>query len=174
MTPTADAPKRQVAALLNPLGRLSEVLFGLIMAVAIVGSTSVAAGGQRDVRALLLAALDCNLAWGLVDAVMYLVRTLAGRTDLRAVARRVRVAPAEAGRVPMRKALPDGVASVNGPEQLEARRQRLVALPVQGGSVLHRVDDAGAPAIFGMVALATFPLVLTFGFRRDAALAQQV
>ncbi|HEY4137887.1 MAG TPA: hypothetical protein VGN65_05510 [Casimicrobiaceae bacterium] len=66
--------------LLDPVDRVSEILFGLIMAITIVGSLSVATAGQNDVRTVMKAALGCNLAWGLVDAVMYLVRTLTERT----------------------------------------------------------------------------------------------
>ena len=60
--------------LLDPIDRISEILFGLLMAVTIVGSLSIATAGQDEVRTVLIAALGCNLAWGLVDAVMYLVR----------------------------------------------------------------------------------------------------
>ena len=35
----------------------------------------VATDGREEVRTLLIAALGCNLAWGLVDAVMHLVAT---------------------------------------------------------------------------------------------------
>ena len=75
--------------LLDPVDRVSEILFGLIMAVTIIGSISVAAAGRIEVRAVVAAALGCNLAWGLVDAVMYLVRTLTERTRHRALAMRV-------------------------------------------------------------------------------------
>jgi len=66
--------------LLDPIDRVSEILFGLIMAVSIVGSLSIATAGQNAVRTVVTAALGCNLAWGLVDAVMYLVRTFTERT----------------------------------------------------------------------------------------------
>jgi VIT1/CCC1 family predicted Fe2+/Mn2+ transporter len=49
------------------------------MAVTIVGSLSIATAGRNDVRVVLWGALGCNLAWGLVDAVMYLVRTATER-----------------------------------------------------------------------------------------------
>ena len=65
--------------LLDPVQRISEILFGLIMAVTIVGSLSIAASGREEVRTVLVAALGCNLAWGLVDAVMYLLNTLTER-----------------------------------------------------------------------------------------------
>lgn len=60
--------------MLDPVDRISEILFGLIMAVTIVGSLSAATAGRNDVRTVLWGALGCNLAWGLVDAIMYLVR----------------------------------------------------------------------------------------------------
>ncbi len=75
--------------LLDPIDRISEILFGLLMAVTIVGSLSIATAGQDEVRTVLIAALGCNLAWGLVDAVMYLVRTLTEKTRHHALALRI-------------------------------------------------------------------------------------
>ena len=40
--------------LLNPIDRISEILFGLIMAVTIVGSMSIATAGQAEVRLCLV------------------------------------------------------------------------------------------------------------------------
>ena len=65
--------------LLEPLDRVSEILFGLIMAVTIVGSLSIATAGHTEVRTVLIGALGCNIAWGLVDAVMYVLRGMAER-----------------------------------------------------------------------------------------------
>ena len=48
--------------LLHPIDRISEVLFGLIMAVTIVGSISIATAGHEDLRSITIAALGCNLA----------------------------------------------------------------------------------------------------------------
>lgn len=55
---------------LDPVDRISEVLFGLIMALTFTGLIGSALGDGDEVRALLLGALGCNLAWGLVDGVM--------------------------------------------------------------------------------------------------------
>ena len=54
---------------LSPVDRVSEMLFGLFMALTFVGAVSVADSGDAQVRTLLIAALGCNLAWGLVDAL---------------------------------------------------------------------------------------------------------
>ena len=63
---------------LDPVERVSEMCFGLFMALTFVGAVS-ALGGSDSPQKMFAAALGCNLAWGLVDAVMYLVRTIVGR-----------------------------------------------------------------------------------------------
>jgi hypothetical protein len=47
---------------LDPHERISEVLFGLIMVLTFTGSISIAEAGREDIRAVLIAALGCNLA----------------------------------------------------------------------------------------------------------------
>src|SRR6187551_2622780 len=61
------------SAVLNPVDRISEVLFGLIMVLTFTGAISASTDAREDVRELLWAALACNVAWGLVDAIMYLM-----------------------------------------------------------------------------------------------------
>src|SRR6266404_689606 len=64
---------------LSPVDRVSEMLFGLFMALTFVGAVSVAEAGREHIRDMLVAALGCNLAWGLVDAMMYVVRAVTDR-----------------------------------------------------------------------------------------------
>src|SRR5260221_4010905 len=78
---------------LSPVDRVSEMLFGLFMALTFVGAVSVAESSDAHIRAMFIAALGCNLAWGLVDAVMYLVRTVTDRGRLLTLIRSVRDAP---------------------------------------------------------------------------------
>ena len=49
------------------------------MALTFTGAGSVAQSGQDEIRKLLATALGCNLARGIVDAVMYQVRTATDR-----------------------------------------------------------------------------------------------
>jgi VIT1/CCC1 family predicted Fe2+/Mn2+ transporter len=63
---------------LDTVERVSEMCFGLFMALTFIGAVSVM-GGTDSPRTVFYTAFGCNLAWGLVDAVMYLVRTLAER-----------------------------------------------------------------------------------------------
>src|SRR5215813_12493400 len=85
MNPAATSSKR----VLEPVERISEVLFGLIMVLTFTGSLSVANAGRDNIRTMLIGALGCNLAWGIIDGVLYLMSSLAekgrNRTTLRAV-----------------------------------------------------------------------------------------
>lgn len=69
--------KQKRAPVLNPIDRVSEIIFGLIMALSFTGA---ATASREEIRTVLFAALGCNLAWGLVDGVMYLVSLLTERT----------------------------------------------------------------------------------------------
>ena len=66
-------------SVLGPVDRASEMLFGLLMALTFVGAVSVATAGRAEIHTMLAAALGCNLAWGLVDGIMYLVGTVTDR-----------------------------------------------------------------------------------------------
>jgi VIT1/CCC1 family predicted Fe2+/Mn2+ transporter len=160
--------------LLDPIDRISEILFGLIMAVTIVGSLAVATAGRADVRTAMGAALGCNLAWGMVDGVMYLVRTLTERTRNRSLARRIAIAEPAAAQRLIEQALPPHVTAIVGPEELEGMRRRLLHVGAPDGAGLAREDYLAAFGIFLLVVLATFPVVLPFMVIDDAVLAMNV
>src|SRR5688572_29326728 len=86
---------------LDPAERIAEVLFGLIMVLTFTGSLSIADAGREDVDVMLIGAVACNLAWGLIDAVLYLMGCLAERGGNRETHRAVyhAVNPAEARRL---------------------------------------------------------------------------
>src|SRR5271157_1378550 len=71
-----EVTTRSTKRLLDPMERVSEILFGLIMVLTFTCSFSVAGAGRREVREMLLGALGCNLAWGIIDAVFYLMSRL--------------------------------------------------------------------------------------------------
>jgi len=161
---------------LLPIERISEVLFGLIMVLTFTGSLSVANAGHEDVRTMLTAALGCNLAWGAIDAVFYLMGTLADRGSDLATAHAVRSAgdPADAHRR-IADALPPHIAAAVGPTELEAIRVRIVAqvepprLARLGGR-----DLAAALAVALWVFVATLPVALPFVFMHEPKPALRV
>jgi VIT1/CCC1 family predicted Fe2+/Mn2+ transporter len=160
--------------LLDPIERVSEIIFGLIMAVTIVGSLSIATAGLNETRTVMIAALGCNLAWGLVDAVMYLVRTLTERRRNLALARQAIVGDAETAHRLIMSALPEHVVAITGPPELEAMRRKLQNLPELGRAGLGRDDYLAAVGIFLLVVGATCPVVIPFLATRDLALAMQL
>src|SRR5215831_10584935 len=76
--PVVKVPTRD-RRVLDPVDRISEILFGLIMALTFTCTISVAETNRTEVRDMLIAALGCNLAWGLVDAIMFILTGLAER-----------------------------------------------------------------------------------------------
>jgi len=166
-------PKRE--PVLDPVDRVSELIFGLLMALSFTGAVSVAEAGRQEVRTMFVAALGCNLAWGLVDAVMYLVRTAVGRGKSLSLLRAVRGADAPAGRALIAQSLAPGVARLVSSDELETVRSRIVALPaVPARSRLGRRDLLEALAVFLLVVAATFPVVVPFAVMNDAAAAKHV
>lgn len=150
--------------ILDPVDRVTEVIFGLLMAMTFVGSLSVATAGREDARTMLIAAFGCNLAWGLADAVMYLLRTWTDRTRNRSLLTRLHSGSGAAeGQALIADELPPRIAEAAGPEGLEMLRQRMLAKARTPFSSRLGVDDfLGALGTFLLVALATLPIVIPF------------
>ncbi len=161
---------------LDPDERFAEILFGLIMVVTITGTISVTGGGREDVRTMLLAALGCNLAWGIADAVMWVLTTLIVRGRGVVAARAIRATEdPRAGQAVVAGALPPGLAELLGPAELEAIRLRVLAAPEPRTSPpLGRHDLAAALGVCALVFASTLPVVIPFLFVQDARLALRI
>ena len=165
-------PSRRV---LDPTERFSEILFGLIMVLTFTGSLSAAESGRAEVRTMLIGALGCNLAWGIIDSIFYLMNTLGERGHKLVALRRLRAFSDSAkARALLVEELPPVLASVLRPEDLDMLRERLIALPQPERAPLHRDDFRGAVAVFFLVFLSTFPVAVPFLVMHDAMLALRV
>ena len=175
--PTKPTFKRvKSRRVLAPIERFSEILFGLIMVLTFTGSLSAAGSGRTEVRTMLIGALGCNLAWGIIDAIFYLIDILAERGHAALALQRLRTTadPAKAHAL-IAEELPPGVVSVLRPEELETLRQRLTALPEPSVHIpFHRDDFRGALAVFVLVFLSTFPVAIPFLVMSDAMRALRV
>jgi hypothetical protein len=169
---TAELAEASETAL-DPVYRASEVIFGLLMAMSFIGSISVATDGREEVRTLLIAALGCNLAWGLVDAVMHLVAAKTQKRRNRVLLERLRGGrDAAAGRALIADEMPGPLAASIGEDGLEQLRQRLAAKPPEAVSPGITGRDVGdAVIVFFLVVLSTFPLVVPFMLTDDTARA---
>jgi len=181
-TPAVDAgaalPDEPAARepVLDTVDRVSEMLFGLFMAVTFVGALSVAESGRTEVKEMFIAAFGCNLAWGLVDAVMYLVRTVTARGRSLALVHAVRKAsdPA-AGRALIHASLSRVASGLVSDAEVEAMRKRVVSLAaVPARPTLNRDDWLASLGVFLIVVGATFPVVIPFAVIGDVGTAKLV
>jgi hypothetical protein len=172
----ADDPVKSSRPVLDPVDRISEVLFGLIMVLTFTGSISVAEAGREDVRTMLIAALGCNLAWGIIDGLLYLMSCLAERArNLRAF-RSVR-AVADAGQAHelIADAMPPLIASTLETADFEKIRERLKNLPEPPERArLSKKDWLGGLVVFLLVFASTFPVVIPFLVLSKAWLALRI
>ena len=167
---------RLFGRVLAPVERLSEILFGLIMALTVTSAVSVATADHMQIRTMLIAALGCNLAWGIIDAGMYLMARLGERGHNAVVARAIRKAAdrEQAHRI-IADELPPVFASIFRPAQLEEIREQICQMPPSPTHPgLAGRDWQGALGVFALVVAATFPVVIPFAIIDDARLALRI
>jgi hypothetical protein len=165
----------QSGGVLDPIDRFSELLFGLIMALTFTCTLGVVADAM-ETRTMVVAALGCNLAWGIIDAGLYLMTAINeyGRKLLSLRALRSAPDAGSADRV-LAAGLPPLVASVMSPEQLAQLRQQVLGLPeTPDRPRLTRDDWLGALAVLLITFLSTFPLVIPFMLIADLHTALRV
>jgi len=159
--------------LLDPTERFSEILFGLIMVLTFTGTLSVHEAGRADVREMLLAALGCNVAWGIVDAVMYLLTSMTMRARGRLMVRRLHESSdAKASHRIIADALPNRIAEIVDDDELESMRRRLLAREEDpAGAPLTLRDLLAAGVVFLLVFLTTLPVSIPFMIVHEPHLA---
>jgi hypothetical protein len=156
-----------VARYLDPLDRLSEFLFGLIMVLSFtLGASLIIDEGEQATRQMLLAIIGGNIAWGLIDGAMYIINSLCERSGKARLLESLQ--QADDGQ--------DTLALVGGvlDERLEPytsaeERKELYSEIVQRlrnvspqRTRLTRNDLGGALACFTLVLSTTVPAILPF------------
>jgi hypothetical protein len=169
-------PGPLVRGVLSPYDRASEVLFGLIMALTLTGALDVASATEQETRTLFVSTLACNVAWGLVDAVMYVLNQVLGRGRALLLDRAVREGsdPAEL-RALLAEVLPEPVADGFSVANLEAVRRTVASHPALHPPARVQGEDLlGAVGVFVLVVATTFPVALPFLVLSDVPLAKAV
>jgi hypothetical protein len=168
-----EAPSEALGKTLDPMERISEILFGVIMTLTFTCALAVATADNLQVRTMLVAALGCNLAWGLIDAGVYVLARVYdnGRkiTTLRAF--REAVGSASARRI-IADELSPLLAATLSDTQLEAMQGTLRRMPMPvGGPRLMRSDWIAALWVGLLCFVSTFPIALPFIVIGDARTA---
>jgi VIT1/CCC1 family predicted Fe2+/Mn2+ transporter len=134
--------------------------------------------GPEAAHQLLIAAIGCNLAWGIIDGVMYVMNAMSERGRRQRLVRAVREAPdRDSGLAIVRREFEPVVGRLAGEalcEQLYGEAwERVRALPLQRNRV-GREDLLGGLASFALVFFSALPAALPFLVMSDAWLALRV
>jgi len=153
-----------------------EALFGLIMVLTFTLSFSVRSAGHPEVREMLIGALGCNLAWGIIDGCFYLMAALGERGRSLQRVRRLRATSDSAAITEvMQDALPPPLVGLMTPTELRQLRDRIARLPEPPPyASLTRHDLKGAAGVFLWVFLITFPVAMPFVVADDPVIALRV
>jgi hypothetical protein len=169
--------KSFTARYLDPGSHMGEILFGLIMTLTftLAAGIVIQEEGRAGAREMLIGIVGCNLAWGLIDGVLYVLGQLFERGRIRRIGLNLRTAASD---VEARRMVADEFD-----EQLvhvtdEPIRQhlyqsiveRLRNTPARPNRV-RREDLLGGLAAGWLVFACSFPAVLPFLFLDDPLLA---
>jgi hypothetical protein len=167
---------------LSPADRLAEVMCGLIMVLTFTLTAGLTAGDGPDaVRSLLLAAIGCNIAWGIIDGVLYIMSSLSQRAEKARVVRAVQGLPEGGASLDLvREAVGPKLFALASSDDKAAQDAVFVATQkylVNAVATPARVtgdDVRGAIAIFWLELLACLPAALPFMFIKQPVLALHV
>jgi VIT1/CCC1 family predicted Fe2+/Mn2+ transporter len=161
------------ARYLDPVDRLAEVIYGVLIVMTFTLSfrsidyhTFPQAAASEMVRRLFMAAIGCVIAWGIIDAVMYILTSIFERADDERVVRTVHEAESEDAAVNiLDDALDDRLLDMLTEDErnrlyrgLYTRYSTQALRPVG----IERDDVYGALAIFALAVVATLPVALPF------------
>ena len=159
--------------ILDPMDRISEVMFGLIMALTFTSTLGIATADNVKVKTMMFAALGCNLAWGIIDGGLYLLARLNDRGRKMMLLRAIRNAPdlSTVERL-LSETLPPALVSAMPAQRLEGIQRDLQQAPEPADDRrLLRRDWIGASRICLLSFLSTFPIVIPFMLFADVRLA---
>jgi len=176
-----EQPLQTLAArYLDPGSRMLEVLFGLIMTLTFTlgASLVIHEEGRTGAHAMLVATVACNMAWGVIDGIFYILGQMFERGRLRRVWLRIARTTSDGDARSLVAIELDELLSVVTEE--EQRRslydsivQRMRSEPLPAGR-FHKDDLLGGLASGGLVFACSFPAVLPFVFIHDPHSALRV
>lgn len=161
---------------LDPADRLGETLFGLIMALGFTGAVRLGID-EATSRELFVAILGCNIAWGIVDGVMYVMVALFERGRTARLMERVRGLDDASAALVIGEELDEGLESFTSASERESIYRTMAAGIRRTGRVragLRPRDLLGGAAVAMLITLMTAPVVAPFLFFEDAMIASRI
>lgn len=164
------------SAVLNPVDRIAKVLYGLILVLSVTGAVSVSNFNRGNVSELLWAAIGCNVAWGLVDAITYLMDLALNRGHSIAMIRKIKSSGNEhETKTLLINEIQSGITDLMTDKELSDLGGRIRKLPEPSKShLILGADLLAAVQLFLLVFLCLFPVALPFALTDDPALAMRI
>jgi VIT family len=165
---------------LDPATSLAEILFGLIMTLTFTLGAGIIIEdeGREGARELLIAIIGCNIAWGIIDAALYIVGELFGRGRLRRLGQMIRGAPTKVEAESLVAGeLDDYLSEVTSESDRKALYARIadnVRSRPPAPNPVTKSDLMGAFWSFWLVFLASLPAAIPFMMFDDARFALRV
>jgi VIT1/CCC1 family predicted Fe2+/Mn2+ transporter len=154
-----------VQAHLDPTDRLGEVVFSLIMSLGFIGACRLELA-EADNRAMLIGVLGCNLAWAIVDGVMYVFASLFERGLRRRLIRDVTSASTEEEALKyVADEFDERVESMTTPEErkhLYTAMMKMAHRSTERVAKLRRKDILGGIAVSLLIVVSTLPVIAPF------------
>ena len=172
--------KSFTARYLDPGSHMGEILFGLIMTLTftLAAGIVIQEEGRAGAREMLIGILGCNLAWGVIDGVLYVLGQVFERGRVRRIGLKLRQAMSDAD---ARRMVADEFDEALVPVTDESVRQRLYQSIVEKvcstpatPNWVRRQDVLGGLAAGWLVFACSFPAVLPFLLFDDPRLALRV
>jgi hypothetical protein len=164
---------------LDPATTLGEVMFGLIMTLTFTLGAGIIIEdeGREGARQLLIAAIGCNIAWGIIDGALYLVGQLFHRSQRRRLAWAVRNTDERGATAMVASELDEFLENVTGAAERNALYKHIAAnLRSTPANIrpLTKDDVVGAIASFWLVVLTSLPAAVPFLLIDEAQFALRV
>jgi VIT1/CCC1 family predicted Fe2+/Mn2+ transporter len=146
---------------------MGEILFGLIMVLSVTLTAGLTVTeGKEGVRQLLVAALGCNIAWGIIDGIMYVMNCMAERSVRARIIRSIQGAPDPQSALAMiRNQVEPELESLAAPDDREVLYRAMLQHLTQGEAprtTIERGDLYGGLACFWLVFVSCLPVVIPF------------
>ena len=167
----------RITDVIDPGDALGEVLFGLIMALTFtIGSRLIFTEEGLDVRELIVATIGCNVAWGIIDAVLFVLGTVFYKSRRRRLFRQIKAAKSEPETLAaLKREFPIGEGPLSPKAaDTDALYRAMLALAKRADPVnvaLSKSDLFAAAAVFLLVSTTSLPAVVPFLLIDNAYLA---
>lgn len=164
---------------LDPGTTLAELIFGLLMVLTFtLGARLLGPEEPTDGRELLIAAIGCNIAWGIIDGFLFVLGSVYERLRVASVTDALRTASDEPAAMATLQAELDGDLARLADAPHRDRFYASILAAARGGPgarpQLLAEDLRGAVRVFFLVVATAIPAALPFLVWDDAYLALRI